>query len=371
MNNWRECKLGDVALLNYGKGLPERVRESGSVPVFSSAGLTGWHDIPLVNSEGIIIGRKGTIGTVYYINRPFFCIDTAYYIEPNESKYDIKYLFYLLSSMGLTELNEDSAVPGLNRDTAYAQDILLPPLSEQRAIAIVLSSLDDKIDLLHRQNKTLEGMAEALWRKMFVEEADSNWKQGQLSHYGKIICGKTPSKKVAEYFGGYIPFIKIPDMHGNVFIFETEDSLTEAGKKSQANKTILAKSICVSCIATVGLVGMNAFDSQTNQQINTIMPSKDCERYFLFLLLRNMTNDLFARASGGTATDNLNTGDFSRIEISMPPEKIIQKFDNLVKEFFAKIYINQTQIRTLTRLRDTLLPKLMSGEVTVAKEEMV
>jgi type I restriction enzyme S subunit len=115
----------------------------------------------------------------------------------------------------------------------------------------------------------------------------------------------------------------------------------------------------------VGLVGMNAFDSQTNQQINTIIPNGDCERYFLFLLLRNMTDDLFARASGGTATDNLNTGDFSRIEISMPPENIIQMFDDLVKDYFEKIYINQIQIRTLSRTRDILLPKLMSGEVRV------
>ncbi|MBI4288431.1 MAG: restriction endonuclease subunit S [Chloroflexi bacterium] len=84
---------------------------------------------------------------------------------------------------------------------------LLPPLPEQRAIAGVLSSLDDKIDLLHRQNKTLEGMAQALWRKMFVEDADPGWKKGKLGDYGQIICGKTPSKKVKEYFGGDIPML--------------------------------------------------------------------------------------------------------------------------------------------------------------------
>jgi type I restriction enzyme S subunit len=241
----------------------------------------------------------------------------------------------------------------------------LPPLPEQRAIAGVLSSLDDKIDLLHRQNKTLEGMAEALWRNMFIEEADPGWKKGKLGDFGQIICGKTPSKKVAEYFGGHIPFIKIPDMHGNVFIFETEDSLTEAGGKSQQNKTIPARSICVSCIATVGLVGINAVDSQTNQQINTIIPNKEFQRYYLFLLLRNMTDDLIVRASGGTATDNLNTGDFSRIEISIPPENTLTIFDSLVKKFFEKLYINSIQIHTLSRLRDAILPKLMSGEARV------
>ena len=289
-------------------------------------------------------GREGLSDTdfVYYLSRWF---DVRDFAEAN--------------------LHGTSGRQRVPRESFDSLFLNLPDYNEQHAMAVVLASLDGKIDLLHRQNKILEGMVAVLWRKMFVEEADPHWRQGQLSHHGRIICGKTPSKKVTEYFGGNIPFIKIPDMHGKVFIFETEDSLTEEGKKSQANKTIPAKSICVSCIATVGLVGMNAFGSQTNQQINTIIPSKDNERYYLFLLLRNMTDDLFARASGGTATNNLNTGDFSRIEISIPPENTIQEFDNLVHNYFEKIYKNQIQIRTLSRTRNILLPKLMSGEVRV------
>jgi len=243
----------------------------------------------------------------------------------------------------------------------------LPLLPEQRAIAGVLSSLDDKIDLLHRQNKTLESLAESLWRKMFIEDADPNWKIGKLEDFGRIICGKTPSKNQPEYFNGKTLFIKIPDMHDHVFIFETTDSLTEQGKKSQANKTIPPRSICVSCIATVGLVAMNSVASQTNQQINTIIPNEAYQRYYLFLLMRNMTDDLYARASGGTATDNLNTGDFSRIEVTVPPGSVIKRFDELVKNQFEKIYINQSQIRTLSHMRDTLLPKLISGEISVSK----
>lgn len=289
-------------------------------------------------------------------------------IRPTSKDADYRYVFYYLHSIK-PELNSIAEIGctrrALTKEMLENLVIPLPTISEQRAIAAVLSSLDDKIDLLHRQNKTLEGLASALWRKMFIEEAAPNWKVGRLGDYGQIVCGKTPSKKVAEYFGGKIPFIKIPDMHGNVFLFETEDSLTEKGAQSQQNKTIPAKSICVSCIATVGLVGMNAFASQTNQQINTIVPNKDFYRYFLFLLMRNMTDDLFARASGGTATDNLNTGDFARIGISIPPEGAIQKFDDLVKNYFDKIYLNQAQILKLVHLRDTTLPKLMSGDVRV------
>lgn len=241
----------------------------------------------------------------------------------------------------------------------------LPPLPDQTTIASVLSSLDDKIDLLHRQNKTLEQLAETLFRKWFVECAEDSWEVVKLSSFGEIICGKTPSKKIAEFFGGKIPFIKIPDMHREIFVFETEDSLTEAGLNSQSNKTISEKSICVSCIATVGLIVMNAKTAQTNQQINSIIPNKEHYRYFIYLKMRSMKKELLAMASGGTATDNLNTGDFSNIDIMLPNEQMLIDFHNEVQSMFDKIFNNQTQIRTLTRLRDTLLPKLMSGEVRV------
>ena len=94
MSEWKEYKLGEIVVLNYGKALAENKRISGNVPVYSSAEITGWHNEPLVNSKGLIIGRKGTIGKVYYSNTPFFCIDTAYYILPNEKIYDLKFLFY-------------------------------------------------------------------------------------------------------------------------------------------------------------------------------------------------------------------------------------------------------------------------------------
>ena len=293
--------------------------------------------------------------------------DSVLGFRPNTDICDLDFVFYTLKRFQreLQVFGDGSVQDNINLETFEQIDFPFPPLPEQRAIAGVLSSLDDKIDLLHRQNKTLEAMAEALWRKMFVEEADPGWKRGRLGDLGEIVCGKTSPKNTPEYFGGGIPFIKIPDMHGKVFILETEDSLTEAGKQSQANKTIPARSICVSCIATVGLVSMNPVEAQTNQQINTIVPRPEYLRYFVFLLMRNMTDDLLSRASGGTATDNLNTGDFSRIEVLVPPEDVMRRFDRLVKGIFESVHANSKQVLTLSRMRDSLLPKLMSGEVRV------
>ncbi|CAM8232916.1 MULTISPECIES: restriction endonuclease subunit S [Enterobacteriaceae] len=365
MSQWIKTKLGEIVILNYGKALKAQDRNAGSIPVYSSGGLTGWHNKALINEQGIIIGRKGTVGKAYLTYGPFWCIDTAYYILPNPSKYDFVFLFYLLKTLGLEELNEDSAVPGLNRDTAYSQEILLPSLPEQKAIASVLSSLDDKIDLLHRQNKTLESMAETLFRQWFIEDAQIHWTEKKLSSFGSIICGKTPSKKNSLYFGNDVPFLKIPDMHGKVFVFKSTDNLSFAGEHSQSKKTIPPGSICVSCIATVGLVCITDVSMQTNQQINSIIPNKEYYKYFLYLLMKSMGDELNNLASGGTATLNLNTGDFSNITFLSPSENELKIFHQSISSLFDKLKFNSKQINIIENLRDTLLPKLMSGEVQV------
>ena len=215
--------------------------------------------------------------------------------------------------------------------------------------------------------KTLEAVAASLFRQWFVEEAQVDWEERPLSSWGAIICGKTPSKSEARYFGGDVPFIKIPDMHGQAFICKTEDSLTLEGRNSQPGKTIQAGAICVSCIATVGLISLTTIASQTNQQINSIVPVKDEYRYFLFLYMKSSFDLLHAMASGGTATLNLNTGNFSNIAIPFPGETLLEDFHAIATPLFQKVLKNQLQICTLEKLRDTLLPKLMSGEVRVTQ----
>lgn len=290
-------------------------------------------------------------------------------IRPIPEKASHLFIFYLLQQMK-EELLMKSEIGATRRALTKGMlenlEIELPPLPEQKAIAAVLSSLDDKIDLLHRQNQTLEAMAATLFRQWFVEEAQEDWEERPLSLWGAIICGKTPSKSEPRYFGGDIPFIKIPDMHGQAFICHTEDSLSPEGRDTQPKKTIQAGAICVSCIATVGLVSMTTRESQTNQQINSIVPEKDEYRYFLFLFMKSSYDLLHAMASGGTATLNLNTGNFSTIAIPFPGDTLLEDFHKIATPIFQKIFKSQMQIRTLEKLRDNLLPKLMSGEVRVA-----
>ena len=327
-----------------------------------------------LNGGEIIISNVGAYsGTVFLAPK----LGIPMTLGPNAVMMEFKdgnefYFHWLKSPAGQFSLEgiiSGSAQPKFNKTSFRAMEIPVPPIKEQRAIASVLSSLDDKIDLLHRQNETLEQMAETLFRQWFVENPNPEWEERPLSEFGQIICGKTPSKKKPEYFDGEYPFIKIPDMHGKTFVFDTQDSLSEEGFLSQEKKALPAKSINVSCIATVGLVTMNAFPSQTNQQINSII-TDDEYRYYLYCEMKNSYDLLHAMASGGTATLNLNTGNFSKIPVLQPDEATLDRFNEFVSPMFDKIFENQTQIRTLTALRDTLLPKLMSGEVRVSESTL-
>ncbi|AYZ17320.1 TPA: restriction endonuclease subunit S [Klebsiella aerogenes] len=286
---------------------------------------------------------------------------------------DSKFLYYLMCDPSFIEYtvltSKGAKMPRGDKDAIFSYTVSLPSIQEQKAIASVLSSLDDKIDLLHRQNKTLESMANTLFRQWFIEDAHIHWTEKKLSSFGRIICGKTPSKKNSLYFGNDVPFLKIPDMHGKVFVFKSTDNLSFAGEHSQSKKTIPPGSICVSCIATVGLVCITDVSMQTNQQINSIIPNKEYYKYFLYLLMKSMGDELNNLASGGTATLNLNTGDFSNITFLSPSENELKIFHQSISSLFDKLKLNSKQINIIENLRDTLLPKLMSGEVRVQDAE--
>ena len=196
-------------------------------------------------------------------------------------------------------------------------------------------------------------------------EVPKGWNLKALSDLGQIICGKTPSKSNKEFYGNDVPFIKIPDMHNQVFITQTTDNLSVAGANSQSKKYIPPKSICVSCIATVGLVSMTSKPSHTNQQINSIIPNGEKTSEFLYLSLKqpSMTKYLKDLASGGSATLNLNTSTFSKIEIITPSKEIIDIFHNKVFYTFEKVLSNSIENKRLAKTRDLLLPRLLNVEI--------
>jgi len=411
IEGWKETTLGEVAdkigMGPFGSNIRVDTFVNEGIPVISGTHLNGlrledkaFNFISMEHAErlktsnvypgDVIFTHAGNIGQVAYIPQNshyerYVLSQRQFYLRCNSNELLPEFITYYFKTREgqhklLANANQ-TGVPSIAQPVTYLKSIsvLLPPLPEQRAIAAVLLSFDDKIELLRRQNKTLEAIAQAIFKEWFVkfkvkgEQLKLNpktglpegWKLGRIKDCGEIVCGKTPPKAINEYFGGSIPFIKIPDMHNEMFIVKTEDSLTEEGSDFQRNKFIPANSVCVSCIATVGLVSITSQKSQTNQQINTIIPNSDEYLEYLYFVLKNMTNDLIAIGSGGSATLNINTGVFSDIEIVLPSDDILKSYHSTVEPLFVKVLSNMIQIQTLSKLRDTLLPKLMKGEIRV------
>jgi type I restriction enzyme S subunit len=216
-------------------------------------------------------------------------------------------------------------------------------------------------------------MAQAIYKSWFIDfepwggVMPDDWREGTISDISTdIVCGKTPSTKVSEYFGDEVPFITIPDMHGAVYITSTERSLSRMGTASQSSKTVPPNSICVSCIATAGLVSLTSVPSQTNQQINTIVCKDGISPYFIYLTMIGMSDHIKMLGSSGSATNNLNKGQFSKIEIVIPTNKDLSEFTSVVESAFKAILSNQQENARLVEIRDALLPRLMSGELSVS-----
>lgn len=365
-SEWKEYKFGEIITLNYGKALKTECRINGNIPVYSSAGLSGYHNQSLVNSVGIIIGRKGTIGKVYLCNTPFWCIDTAYYILPNEKMYDFHFLYYLLQTLGLEELNEDSAVPGLNRETAYSQDLFLPPLPTQHRIAAVLSSLDDKIDLLNRQNATLEKMAETLFRQWFVEEENN----GTLEQLINIQNGYAFKSKDFRSTGNN-GVIKIKNISGGVIDIETVDYVDDIVIATVPDRfRITSGDILIAMtgaeIGKLGIIPKSNKSLWLNQRVGLLSEKYEGAKYLAYLQLKSdFGQDYIENTATGSAQPNISGTGIEKCGFPIIEESRIKEYSLQIGELYDKVIYNLGQIRTLTQMRDTLLPKLMSGEVEV------
>ena len=163
-----------------------------------------------------------------------------------------------------------------------------------------------------------------------------------------------------------MPFITIPDMHDNVYVTTTARYLSEEGVQSQIKKILPANSICVSCIGTAGLVSLVAQPSQTNQQINSIIPKQNFSAYYIFLLMQTLSEKINRLGQSGSTIVNLNKAQFGKIEVTVPSIEAMKNFDNIVSPIFTLILTNMRENERLSTLRDTLLPKLMSGEIDVS-----
>lgn len=287
--------------------------------------------------------------------------------------------YYLISRPGnynVMSLASGSSVPAIYQSEVKTLEYPKPPLAEQRAIASVLSSLDAKIDLLHRQNKTLEAMAEALFRQWFVDgerrslgegdEAEEGWEEVGLLDVVKLVPGGTPKTTQANYWDGDIMWISVREISENHkgFVNYAYKTITEEGLDNSAANLLPKFGTVISARGTVGKIALLAQPMAYSQSNFGVLPKNSSNYFFTYMLVHNSIEELHSN-SYGAVFDTITTQSFQTIRHRLPGTEVINSFEALVRPMFLKMLNNTEQITSLTKLRDTLLPKLMSGEVRV------
>jgi type I restriction enzyme S subunit len=377
MSKWKEYSILDFAEIHNQSRVPlskmQRAEKQGIYPYYGASGIIDFVDGYLFDGEFVLISEDGEnlksrqTPIAFKANGQFWVNNHAHILKGYKPFHNDLMIYYF-QNMDLNPYITGAVQPKLNKANLLSIPICLPEdETEQKAIASVLFSLDDKIDLLHHQNKTLEAIAETLFRQWFIEEAKEDWEE-------KILFDISEHKKI-NIRPGKNPAIEYN--HYSIPAFDKEKNpVKELGIEIKSNKyKIFENSILISKLNpkfprvwSIWKEFENKENSICSTEFQVVYPNKKEYFSFIYYLLKSspVTNELIGAASGTSGShQRVKPQDIFNISFLSNENKAI-KFHNLVKNNLDKIKDNKTQIRTLEQLRDTLLPKLMSGEVRVA-----
>jgi type I restriction enzyme S subunit len=387
---WREVKIGDIANLYQELAINKKTDyllvDKSSLPLLRIKDLQEntqeifVNDIEapkkcIANEDDLIFTRTGIVGLVF-MGKKGVVHNNCFRIVPKVDNIHLSFYYYYFNRENmreyLTNISAGSVQPDMNHTIFKTVKVPLPPIEEQKAIAQVLSSLDDKIDLLHRQNKTLEEMAQTLFRQWFIEEADERWEEKPLSGFCiKITKGTTPTTLKKQFVESGINFIKVNCIDDNGNYLEDKFNFIDDETNELLNRSKLESGdILYSIAGTIGRISVVPEDilpANVNQALAIIRINKDKinPNYIRYCLKdKNITFELHSKIVHAVQP-NLSLGEISNTLIPFPDETTLNKFSLAVDPLEEKREQNKKQIKTLENMRDTLLPKLVSGEVRV------
>lgn len=359
MSVMRQCKLGDVLKFGNGKVRPS---SEGDIPIYGGNGILGFGGDKNYDGETIVVGRVGAYcGATYYENRPVWVSDNALSAKA-KSGYSAKYLYFLLKNTDLNQQAEGSSHPLVTQTLLNSVDVeVTSDPDEQKAIVTLLNSLENKIDLLHRQNRTLEAMAETLFRQWFVEDAQEGWDERPLSGIANFLnglaCQKYPPTNDLEK----LPVLKIRELSSG--ISETADWATSQVKPAyivEAGDVIFAWS------ASLMVKVWDGEKCVLNQHLFKVTSDEFPKWFYLRWCKHHLAEFIAVAASHATTMGHIKRGDLDTAMVLVPPPPVLETMSKQMQPLLHKQIAIARQRKTLEKLRDTLLPKLMSGEVRVA-----
>ena len=388
MGEWKEYKLGDITT-EIGDGIhgTPNYSEDGEFYFINGNNISNGKVIikgdtkrvnriefekykKLLSNRTILLSINGTIGNVgFYNNEKCILGKSACYfnLKDNVDKNFVYYTFLTDDFQShLLNIATGTTIQNVPLKGLRESIILLPPLDEQKRIASILSSLDDKIDLLHRENATLEAMAETLFRQWFIEEAKEDWKEGKLDDILSVKGGTTPSTKESHFWNGGIAWTSPRDVTTlkGVYLFKTEKTITEDGLREISSGLLPKGTLLMSSRAPIGVLAFSEIPVAINQGYIAILDNKGYAKEFIYLWLK-LNMDLVHSYSNGSTFMEISKSTFKSLELQIPSIKEVEGFVNGIKPIFEKIRNNEKHIQTLIQTRDSLIPKLMSNEIVI------
>lgn len=377
---WKEDVLGNVLEVKYGKD--HKKLADGQYPVYGSGGLMRYVDSKLYDGPSILIPRKGTLNNIMFVESPFWTVDTMFWSIINTDKVDPKFLFYSICKRDFASMNVGSAVPSMTVNILNDIQISYPKnIEDQRRIASILSSLDRKIELNNKINADLEEMAQAIFKNWFVDFepfkdgkfVDSElgmipegWKVGRLDEIADVVGGSTPSKAKPEYYTQKgIAWLTPKDLSNHPAVYTSRGviDITEEGYNSTSTKLMPKGTILFTSRAPIGYISIAQNDICTNQGFKSLVPKK-AGTCFLYCFLKYVTPEIENKSTGSTFKEA--SGSLMKsLQVIMPEQKVFEDFETIVSPLFARIESLEKENSRLSLLRDTLLPRLMSGELEV------
>lgn len=377
---WKEYSLGDISKLKYGKNVSAKLCK-GPVPIFSGYRKIGTcNTINCKKNTVIVIARgAGGCGDVKLTKEDCFLTNLSISVELDKGICNAKWFYYNHLLNNLSFLNSGSAQPQITIDSLSKYLIRIPPIIIQRKIAGILSALDSKIENNNKINANLESQAQALFKSWFVDftpfkdqpfvdselgPIPQGWKVGKLGDIGEIVCGSTPSKSKPEYYTTHgIAWLTPKDLSTSKAKFTSrgEIDITDEGYKSTSTKLMPRGSVLFSSRAPIGYLTIAKNEICTNQGFKSLVPN-GIGTGFVYYTLRHLTPQIENRATGSTFKEASATL-MRSVETIVPPTSILNKFEELLRPILQFQEKKEEENQRLAALRDTLLPKLMSGEI--------
>ena len=375
MEEWKQYKLGELLTLKYGKD--HKFLKEGDIPVYGSGGIMRYANNSLSIGPSILIPRKGSLNNIIFVNKAFWTVDTMFWSIINDIIVNPQYLYYYLKQIDFPSLNVGSAVPSLTVSVIENIDVTLPNLQTQNKIAEILLSLESKIELNRRLNDNLEQQAQALFRSWFVDSPNPNWGEATLSEVASFIGGYSyKGKELTDSSNIAMATIKNFERNGGFKVDGFKD-ITPSAKLKECHYVNMFDILVAHTDLTqnADVIG-NAELLLTYGKYDSIIFSMDLVKVlpknnfpYRFLLAAMLKNNIFKGHSlgyvNGTTVLHLNKKALSEFEIRIPSKADAEKMNDALVPYYKLMAKLLQENDRLIRFRDTLIPKLMSGELKI------